>query len=162
MSVLTWRSLSFTETMLECTCIWKKWQNLMPSFTILDYTPYSPNTVPSDFYHFPKLKQPHTGNHYMLGDNQHHGWVVVLASRCTSLLWQTYETTAMLEKVCQPQRSLHGEITVMWWKMKFSKVTCFAFIEICIPISQKKLWGTTLMHACAHKHTHACMHTMVI
>jgi len=41
----------------------------MPSFTILDHTTCSPNMVPSDFYHFPKLKQPHTGNHCMLGDN---------------------------------------------------------------------------------------------
>jgi hypothetical protein len=67
------------------------------------------------------------------------------------LLWETYETTAMLEKVCQPQRSLHEEITVMWWKMKFRKVTCFAFIEICIPISHKNYEA---LHAHSHMHAH--------
>jgi hypothetical protein len=149
--------------MLEHICIWKKWQDLMPSFTILDHIPYSPNMVPSDFYHFPKLKQPHTGNHYMLGP-----WLScrsgIKMHQFTVYCERLYETTAMLEKVCQPRRSLHGEITVMWWKMKFSEVTCFAFIEICIPISQKKLWGTILMHAHTrtHAHTHACMTTMVI
>lgn len=49
----------------------KNGRDLMPSFTILAHTPYSPDMELSDFYHFPKLKQLHTGNHYMLEDNQH-------------------------------------------------------------------------------------------
>jgi len=56
--ILTWRSLSFIVTVLDCTprsarrgadiqCV---------GFTVLDHPPYIPNLAVLDFHLFPKLK----------------------------------------------------------------------------------------------------------
>jgi hypothetical protein len=56
---------------------------------------------------------------------------------------------------CVNHRGHYMYMHVIWWKIRFRKVTCFAFIEICILMSQKKIMRRythtlTLANACTY------------
>lgn len=126
---ITWDIQSFNITLLDCTPVWERPHRFI-TFSLSWITHHIALTwCHQIFICFPIWRKILEGIEIktVVKVGFYNQDSLLCCGRCNKIAWT-------LVKVCRQQRWLCGEMAVYTWTVKFKKVNCFGFIQICLPI----------------------------